>query len=391
MHPIQFALVQFFEGYWGTARWAQRARKVRILHHIERYQSFHAGLAREANKALSDADAAVMKAVKEASEATSPEEEAKAYEAADQARLLPETRVRYLSIADESRRLAAGYPDTNRVGDYVEYDDIMPTRLGNVLRKYERQAGSQYGLDAVSLIQQISFVAPTARLAYVGDQRQLLDLSVRMSATSIVATLIAISALWRHGAWLLLALVPYGVAYISYRGAVVVAHEYGAAVAAMIDLDRFALYDALRMRRPKNTTAERRRNTSSRTSSSSTTGRLSCATSIAMPGQHRQPIDGHVGRPYRPHGLDGQVNCCYAGTWNLGARSVLPAAASKLVNEGTAAPARKAAAPRYLPRRRMRPSEVLMSLATTQQSEPSAWYVSTRKTMPGLAAIRPPS
>jgi hypothetical protein len=260
VHPIQFALVQFFEGYWGTAQWAQRARKVRILHHREKYKSFHEGLTLEANKALSDADAAVMQAVKEASEATSPEETAKADEAADQARLLPETRVRYLSIADESRRLAAGYPDTNRVGDYVEYDNIMPTRLGNVLRKYERQAGSQYGLDAVSLIQQISFVAPTAHLAYVGDQRQLLDLSVRMCATSIVATLIAISALWWHGAWLLLALVPYGVAYISYRGAVVVAHEYGAAVTAMIDLDRFALYDALRMRRPKNTKAERRRN-----------------------------------------------------------------------------------------------------------------------------------
>ena len=53
---------------------------------------------------------------------------------------------------------------------------------------------------------------------------------------------------------------PYGVAYLSYRGAVIVAHEHGAAVAAMIDLDRFALYGALRLRRPKNTAAERRRN-----------------------------------------------------------------------------------------------------------------------------------
>src|SRR5262249_52226225 len=24
VHPVQFALVQFFEGYWGTTRWAQR-------------------------------------------------------------------------------------------------------------------------------------------------------------------------------------------------------------------------------------------------------------------------------------------------------------------------------------------------------------------------------
>ena len=81
-----------------------------------------------------------------------------------------------------------------------------------------------------------------------------------MSATAIVATLVAIAGLWRHGPWLLLALAPYGVAYLSYRGAVVVAHEYGAAVAAMIDLDRFALYAALRMPRPIDTAAERRMN-----------------------------------------------------------------------------------------------------------------------------------
>jgi hypothetical protein len=260
VHPIQFALVQFFEGYWGTRPWAQRARTVRIMYHLKKYKSFHEDLALEANKALREADGAAARAAKEAFEATSPEEKMKAAHADEQARLPAETRVGYLSIADESRRLAGGYPNVNHVGLHVEYDDIMPTRLGNVLRRYERQAGSQYGLDAVSVIQQISFVAPAERLAYVGDQRQLLDLSVRMSATSLIATLVAISALWRHGPWLLLALVPYGVAYLSYRGAVVVAHEYGAAVAAMIDLDRFALYDALRLPRPKDTAAERQMN-----------------------------------------------------------------------------------------------------------------------------------
>lgn len=38
------------------------------------------------------------------------------------------------------------------------------------------------------------------------------------------------------------------------------AHEYGAAVAAMIDLERFALYGALRMPHPIDTAAERRMN-----------------------------------------------------------------------------------------------------------------------------------
>jgi hypothetical protein len=260
VHPLQFALVQFFEGYWGTGRWAQRARAVRISHHRDRYRSFLFGSPLAASTAIKQVDARARQAAQKADKAKGRKKARKAAKAERRARLQPEMRVSYLSIADESRRLARGYPDPNVVGNHIEYDDIMPTRLGNVLRKYERQAGSQYGLDAVSVIQQISFVAPTERLAYVGDQRQLLDLSVRMSATSIVATFVAIASLWRHGPWLLLALVPYGVAYLSYRGAVVVAHDYGSAVSAMIDLDRFALYDSLRLPRPRDTAAERQMN-----------------------------------------------------------------------------------------------------------------------------------
>ena len=260
VHPIQFALVQFYEGYWGTGRWAQRARVVRILHHRARYRSYFFGWPLKASDELKKKDDEVRRIAERARNAKTVAEMKEAAEAEAQAALDAECRVTLRSIADEGARLAAGYPRPNVVGTHEEYDNIMPTRLGNALRKYERLAGSQYGLDAVSVIQQVSFVAQPERLAYVGDQRQLLDLSVRMSATGIVATLIAIAGLWRHGAWLLLALVPYGVAYLSYRGAVVVAHEYGAAVAAMIDLDRFALYDSLRMPRPIDTSDERRMN-----------------------------------------------------------------------------------------------------------------------------------
>jgi hypothetical protein len=259
-HPIQFALVQFFEGYWGTSKWAQRARVVRILHYRKKYESYLEDDRIMVRDELKRNDWEAIRAAKKADYLNTERRMKEAQQAEERAEVDEEVRVSRFSIADEIDRLIAQYPPAKLVGAHPEYDDIMPTRLGNALRKYERQAGSQYGLDAVSVIQHISFVAPAERLGYVGDQRQLLDLSVRMSATSIVATLIAIAALWRHGPWLLLALVPYGVAYLSYRGAVVVAHEYGAAVAAMIDLDRFALYDSLRLPRPEDTAAERRTN-----------------------------------------------------------------------------------------------------------------------------------
>lgn len=224
VHPVQFALVQFFEGYWGTGSLAQRARVARIRHHLKRLRGVQFGGNQRAELALED-------------EEDPPE---------------PESRVELLSIVEESQRVIDGYP--------IDDDAMMPTRLGNVLRRYERLAGSQYGLDAVGIIRHVALVAPAQRVDYVNDQRQLLDLSVRMTATSIFATFVAIAFLWHHGPWLLLALVPYGIAYLSYRGAIVVAHEYGSAVSTMIDLDRFALYDSLHLPPPATTTAERRMN-----------------------------------------------------------------------------------------------------------------------------------
>jgi hypothetical protein len=223
VHPIQFALVQFFEGYWGTGRLAQRVRAARMLHYSRRVKVLKYGPGPRAGVALRKA---ARKGVS----------------------LKPDARIPLLSERDESHRLAGGYPE--------EDDDIMPTRLGNVLRRYERLAGHQYKLDAVRVTRHTAFVAPRPHVDYLNDQRQLLDLSVRMCATSIFAVFIAIAFLWHHGPWLMIALIPYAIAYLSYRGAVVVAHEYGAAICTLIDLDRFALYDYLRMPRPDNVGAE---------------------------------------------------------------------------------------------------------------------------------------
>lgn len=227
VHPIQFALVQFFEGYWGTGRLRQWVRVTRIRHHLSGHK-----------ERLFEGDERARLALVED----------------DETPLGSSSRVKFLSLRDESQRLLQGYP--------LDDDNVMPTRLGNVLRKYEREAGAQYGLPAVGIIRHMAMVAPAQHVEYVNDQRQLLDLSVRMSATSIFATFIAIAFLWHHGLWLLIALVPYSIAYLSYRGAIVVAHEYGSAVSTVIDLDRFALYDYLRLPRPATTTDERRVNDS---------------------------------------------------------------------------------------------------------------------------------
>jgi hypothetical protein len=230
IHPIQFALVQFLEGYWGTGSLAQRARVARMLHHRRRHDL------------LKDLAAPAAAQISEDDQAAEP--------------LGTRARIELVSRRDESLRLLRGYPGRYSKSD----DDIMPTRLGNVLRSYERLAGYQYGLDAVIVLRHVGLVAPPGHVDYLNDQRQLLDLSVRMCVTSVFGVVISIAFLWHHGPWLAIALVPYGLAYLSYRGAIVVAHEYGAAMSTIIDLDRFALYDSLKLPRPASTAQEQETN-----------------------------------------------------------------------------------------------------------------------------------
>ena len=201
IHPVQFSLVQFLEGYWGTSTVARKARTLRITRHRIRASSL------DSQEAEGD---------------------------------------------DEAGRLLDVYPS--------DPDDIMPTRLGNILRKYEMLVGRQYELNVLTVLPHIALAAQAEDVRYLDDQRTQLDLAVRMCFTAILAIVASAAFLWRDGAWLLVSLIPGGIAYISYRGAVVSAQEYGVAMTTLIDLNRFAFYERLHLPRPKNIAEERKAN-----------------------------------------------------------------------------------------------------------------------------------
>lgn len=73
----------------------------------------------------------------------------------------------------------------------------------------------------------------------------------------MLACMMAIVFVWWHGLWLMIAVIPYLIAYLSYRGAIVLAHQYATAVNTVIDLNRFVLYERLRLEIPQNTAQER--------------------------------------------------------------------------------------------------------------------------------------
>ena len=226
LHPIQFALVQFFEGYWGTRPVPQALRRWRIAH----YQELCTRLDDKWDSA-SDREADLAD---EGYDATSV------------------WRVRSRSEWQEASRVRESFPDKE--------EHVMPTRLGNVLRRTESLAGSQYGLDALKAVPHILLVAPVAHVDYVNDQRSQLDLAVRMTFMSSVAVVTTLLFLHADRFWTLLAVVPYGLAYLSYRGSLVAAGHYAAAVDALINLNRFALYQRLHLPLPENAVTEKTMN-----------------------------------------------------------------------------------------------------------------------------------
>jgi hypothetical protein len=223
LHPLQFALVQILEGYWGVSRVAEHARSVRMKHHWERLTALSVQKSRNEDELLARGEG---------------------YEDED-----IRARMRLVSRIAESARVLQGQPS--------EPDLVMPTRLGIILRYYETTAGSPFGLKAIQVMPYLARVAKPQDMAYVSDQRSQMDLAVRMSVTAMLACLATLVMLWRGGLWLLIALLPYAVAYLSYRGAVVAAGHYGSAVGVVIALNRFALYKRLRLPIPATAGAER--------------------------------------------------------------------------------------------------------------------------------------
>lgn len=230
MHPLQFSMVQLLEGYWGPGWLAQQIRVSRIHRH-RKHLLWLNGLTANADSIL------------ERFEQDDPSLDELKPDA------IAHLKVTAMALRGEAVRSRDRYP--------ADSDHTMPTRLGNMLRRYEVLAGVPYGLDAPTVLPCLALVAPPGHLDYLNDQRSALDLAVRTSMTSAIACLVTLVFLWHSGLWLLIALIPYAAAYAAYRGSVIAAESYGITMSAVIILNRFALYEQMHMPRPPTTARER--------------------------------------------------------------------------------------------------------------------------------------
>ena len=252
IHPLQFGTTRLLEGYWGRTTLALGTSAVRINQYRQRKR-------RLIDRALLHEQRLFTLTAEAIPDTPDPNEVGlAAWRKAmlDDATLLLQTKEGDKLIFDmmgkqEALRKSSEYPDDDR---------IMPTLLGNALRTFEDSAGRQYGLDTILTAPHFVLVSDPRHVEYVEDGRQAMDVSIRLCLISLLATTEAIALLLTDGPWLLVALVPYLLAYLAYRGAVSAAREYGVALSTMIDLNRFALYEAMQLWRPTDLRSEVQQN-----------------------------------------------------------------------------------------------------------------------------------
>lgn len=238
LQPFLFTVTQLLEGYWGTSNAASRAMKRSTSRHLKRAlrlerNSLAAGdLLDPADK---DYDKHELLPNLLAQDDLWTHQEEATWEEKRQALLFESLAHRIKR--QESERLRARYP-----GDLRE---VMPTRLGNVLRRFEREAGSAYGLDAIVVTGLLAQIVDPRLREFHDDARTGLDLAVQMILMWIAISAIGLVLLWRYDAWLAIPAATSALAVVSYRGAVHSAEAYGEALEILIALGRFRLYESV--------------------------------------------------------------------------------------------------------------------------------------------------
>lgn len=245
IHPLLFPTVQLLEGYWGASTLARGAAQVRTRHY--RHKRYRISQEIGTHKGhINNFFKTWHGAVEELDKDQRAEALDRFLNAED-----GDSAIAHVIAVDSFEKSLKRYPDPKR---------ILPTRLGNALRTIEDRAGKQYGLDAILTAPHFALVAPEAHVAYVDDSQEQFDAAVRLCSVSLVAAVITVPAVLADGLWLLIALIPYALAYLAYRGAVSAADEYMTAMSTVIDLNRFALYQQLGLPRPRDTAEERETN-----------------------------------------------------------------------------------------------------------------------------------
>ena len=140
-------------------------------------------------------------------------------------------------------------------------DALLPTRLGNAIRAFERHSNERWGLDGITVWPRIeALLGSEEREIHVDAKTNFyVFLNGAVGALGVGVALVvdkAVNASPPAWHWALYA-IPFGLAYVLYRASIGPAAEWGDAVRSSIDLHRLELYEKLGVREPTSFSDER--------------------------------------------------------------------------------------------------------------------------------------
>jgi hypothetical protein len=155
-----------------------------------------------------------------------------------------------------------------RVADnYAQYplsrNQVMATRLGNILRAAERYPYDRYGADAVLVWPRLYPLLPDSVITSIAQARESLEFLLVLSALSAVFG--ALSGLFllviTASAWLFLLCFwgALGIAILAYRSSFGAALVYAEILRSAFDLYRLDVLTAMHLPAPVDAVAERQR------------------------------------------------------------------------------------------------------------------------------------
>jgi len=227
LRPFQISAVQWLEGYWKDRGVVAPFLALAVERHTRRHSLSRARSLHFPQRRPTIAQFGAV---------------------ASQARIRRRAASR-INLAEAS---LASYPER------VEH--IMPTLLGNILKRAETSAGERYGLDSVLTYPRLHPYLSSRLNQEVETQLNVLDTTSTLTIVSGFLTVAASPLAVRGDVW---SLIPVGlllIASVSYRGARSAAGRHATLLAAAFDLHRFDMLGAMHRRLPENASDEYRDN-----------------------------------------------------------------------------------------------------------------------------------
>jgi hypothetical protein len=228
LRPLHVAAVQLLEGYWGARTAIGALEWLAIERQLRRYARARAR--RSWVPPTGEHGAAEFATV---------------VELARRLHRIERRKVR-------ARQIANSYPGNEAA--------VLPTLLGNLLRRAETTAGERFGLDTVASYPRLYPFLGERLHDGLATQFNLLDSAAAFTIVFWALGVFSIPTAWLGSGWFLIPSVFLLAGGLAYAGAMATAREHGTLLAAAYDLHRFDMLAGLRLPLPRTPDQERSMN-----------------------------------------------------------------------------------------------------------------------------------